>query len=358
MKSVNDEVSRFSRPVRLGIIGTGEIVRMILPTLQRCGGLKITAIAGTHHASTAKLAEASDGAVACSGYRELLRMPAIDAVYIATPPHLHAEMIKASLRAAKHVVCEKPLVILPGELDEIIAVHRQNPSLKVASCSSRFQVCPPVRKASDLIAGGYLGKIQHVRLNNWIEFPPPLASLPQWKQNRVTSGGGLVMDWGVYDLDWLRFVLGETFDPVSVDGRITFIGREERELETGYTATLHCKNGTTIDWQRGPEHGPQFQRAEIRGADAGLDLPFMPGGQPDALTAYHVTPKDGLQKDSHPERMNDWDTILAYPVIDFVDALAGTREVASPLAAQRKIYDTLAALYTSTSTGRSVEIPS
>jgi predicted dehydrogenase len=356
MNSPDHEISRFGRPVRLGIIGTGEIVRMVLPTLKECAALKITAIAGTNYPAAAKLAGRFSGAVAFSDYRELLRMDILDAVYIATPPPLHAEMIKTSLRASKHVVCEKPLVIKPGELEAIIAIHRQSPSLKVASCSSRFQICPPVRKARAMITEGLLGKILKVRLNNWIEYPAPLASLPAWKQSRATSGGGLVTDWGVYDLDWLRYLLGEVFDPVSITGTISHLGRDESDLETGYAATLQCRDGTMIAWERGPEHGPQLQRAEIRGSLAGLDLPFMPGDQPETLTSFKLTNRNSIEQKSHPERMNDWGTILAHPVIDLVEALAKNREVASPLSAQRKIYDTLAALYESALTGRSVPL--
>ena len=331
---------------------------MILPALRALEGCRVTAVAGSNPASAAGLAREFDGAKAYPDYRELLKIGEVDAVYIATPPHLHRPMMEAALVAGKHVVCEKPLVMSLAELREFAALQAKYSGLMLASCSSRFQVCPPVRAARELIGQGKLGRVQTVRLNNSLELPPPLASLPAWKRSPVTSGGGLLMDWGVYDLDWLRHLLGDLFDPVEVLGQVDYWGDEGSGLETGYAARILCRSGLTICLERRPEHGPRFQRAEVRGIEGGLNLPFMPGeGAPATLEWHRCENHITLTTIVASAPMCDWGPILAYPVIDFVQAIAEGREVASPFSVQIKIHGVIEALFRSSELGKSVAVP-
>ena len=342
---------RGGKPVALGIIGTGEIVRMISGALRGCKEIEVRAIAGTRMSAAEELAATFPGAEAFSDYRPLLQIDEVEAVYIATPPKLHFEMLLSALEAGKHVICEKPLVVSPDELEAVDVVSSGHPGILVASCSSRFQVCPPVRRARSLIAEGSLGRLSHVRLHHSIEPPAPLSSLPRWKQNAATSGGGLCLDWGVYDLDWLQFVLGSAFDPVAVTAQLDRTGYADAGLETGYGATIVCRNGLTISLERRPEQGPRFQRAEIRGTAAGLDLPFMPGTDASAFTRF-VQAGSEVVRENLAEVMCGWSPILEFPVFDLANAIIEERPPASPLSAQRLIHRTIAAIYDSATTGR------
>src|SRR5258706_16025801 len=116
MKSRGRKGSTRAGPILFGIIGTGEIVGMIQSNLKSCRDLRVIALAGTNTAAANSLAKKFDGATVYPDYKALLGVGEIDAVYIATPPHLHTGMMKAALEAGKHVVCEKPLVMNLGEL--------------------------------------------------------------------------------------------------------------------------------------------------------------------------------------------------------------------------------------------------
>lgn len=341
----------------LGIIGTGEIVRMILPALRQLAGAHVAAVAGSSPAKAAALAAELPGAEVCADYRELLAHRTVDAVYIATPPFLHREMLAAVLAAGKSVLCEKPLVMDWAELREIARLRERNPQRVFAGCSSRFQVCPPVRAARELIAAGSIGRLQTVRLAHALGLPPPLARWPVWKRTREQSGGGLLMDWGGYDLDWLFFLLGARFDPVAVMGELDFTGDDGSGLETGYGGQILCRDGLTVTIERRAEQGPRFQRAEIRGVAGGLDLPFMPGeAAPAALRRYHYNESGTLTDEPASAPMCEWGPILAYPVVDFVAALQRDGVVASPFAQQARIHAVLEAWYESAKHGRSVTV--
>lgn len=329
---------------------------MVASSLRAHGGIRVAAIASRNEAPAKELAAELGGAAFDRDFPALLRRPEVEAVYIATPPPLHRTMMIAAVEAGKHVICEKPFVMNLSELADVERVVGAHPGIKVSSCSCRFQVCPPVRAARDYLKQGRLGKLRRVRLSNAMPPALPLANLPIWKRSRSTAGGGIAMDWGVYDLDWLQFLLGEAFDPVEVFGNTDCWLREEAALETSYSAEILCRSGLTIGWERRSEQGPPFQRAEIRGSEGGLDLPFMPGGSPEALIHHRLPEGKSLLAEVVSGPVSDWGAILAYPIIDLADAIASRGNAASPPTAAQKIHAVIEALYESASSGKSVSV--
>jgi predicted dehydrogenase len=342
--------------IGLGIIGTGEITRIMRPAFTGAGDSRVVAVADVNGDAARAEAEALGGAETFTDYRELLASPAVQAVYIATPPFLHREMVLAAMAAGKHVLCEKPFMLNQAEAREIAAAHAATPSLKVACCSSRFHNAPPVRKAHEVIAGGGIGRLLRMRCLHALTLPKPIAALVPWKQRRATAGGGLLMDWGVYDLDWMRFLLGKLFDPVTVFARTDKWRWDEGDIESSFSAEILLSSGTSIAWERRIEHGPANSRIEIRGASAGLDLPFMPGSSPEALTLHRYEDANHLQSEVLSEPVTDWGAILHHPVRDFVSAILHDREVASPPASQVMIHGVIDALYASAASNRSEEV--
>jgi predicted dehydrogenase len=164
------------------------------------------------------------------------------------------------------------------------------------------------------------------------------------------------MDWGVYDLDWLRFLLADAFQPIELFGTTDDWGHEEAALETSFSAEIVCRSGLTIGWERRTEQGPPFQRAELRGSAGGLDLPFMPGGTPAVLTHHWHGEGSMLRSEEISGPISGWDEILAFPILDLAEAIALDRDVASPPAVLRTIQTVIAALYRSAASGRSVSI--
>lgn len=345
-----------TRSVGFGIIGTGEITRIMRPAFTSFPDSVVVAVADVNGEAARVEAEALGGASAFIDYRELLDSPAVQAVYIATPPFLHREMVLEAMAAGKHVLCEKPFMLNQVEAREIAAAHALRSALKVASCSSRFHGAPPVCKAKEIIAGGGIGRLLRMRFVHAMPLPKPISTLPPWKQKRATAGGGVLMDWGVYDLDWMRFLLGEIFDPVAVFARTDNWLWEEGDIDSSFSAEILLSSGVSIDWERRIEHGPAFQRIEIRGTSGGLDVPFMSAGTPESLTLHCYEEGNQLHTEVMPESVTDWNSILHYPVRDFVSAILHDQETASPPASQVKIHSVIDALYASSSSQRCVEV--
>lgn len=181
--------------VRLGVIGVGSRGSLLLEYLLRTPGVEVAALCDDYppHLQQA-MAAAGGKPKAFADYRQLLAMPGIDGVVIATPLHLHAPMCLDALQADKHVFCEKSLALT---IDECKAIAR------AASASPRvFQVghqrlfSAAFLHAHDLVRSGHIGPVTQIRAswhrnNDWRR-PVPDPALERklnWRLYRASSGG-------------------------------------------------------------------------------------------------------------------------------------------------------------------------
>lgn len=94
-------------------------------------------------------------------YRELLANPAVEAVYIAVPHHLHQEIYGAAIAAGKHLLGEKPFGIdLPANTT-ISEGLRQHPAV-FARCASQWMFFPAAQRMAEMIERGAFGEVFEV----------------------------------------------------------------------------------------------------------------------------------------------------------------------------------------------------
>lgn len=139
--------------------------------------------------------------------------PAVDAVSICLPNHLHAPMTIAALQAGKHVLCEKPIAL---SLDEATAMQRAAKTAdRVLAIGVVNRYNSYVNLVKELIAAGELGDVYHVSFS--FKGYRSIPGLGGWFTTKALSGGGVMIDWGVHFLDLVMYVLGLP-EPVSVSG--------------------------------------------------------------------------------------------------------------------------------------------
>ena len=167
-------------------------------------------------------------------YHELLADPAIDAVEIITPHHLHAEMTVAALEAGKHVSVQKPMALTVAECDQMIAAaERTGKNLRVFE---NFQYFPPLAKAKQLLDDGAIGEPISIRmkaiqgsLDGGDKSTPPVRRVDSrppyplalshqvpgvkpenWKFDPKRGGGGrMALDYGYHTLSVAMHLLGD-----------------------------------------------------------------------------------------------------------------------------------------------------
>jgi predicted dehydrogenase len=129
--------------------------------------------------------------------------PDIDAVYVITPNALHKDQSIRVAKAGKHVICEKPMSIDSKDGQEMVdACKKANVKLLVGY---RMHFEPKTLEIIRLRNAGEFGKALFFQGLSGFRIGDPT----QWRLNRQLSGGGAMMDIGIYSVNGARYMIGE-----------------------------------------------------------------------------------------------------------------------------------------------------
>jgi predicted dehydrogenase len=129
--------------------------------------------------------------------------PDIDVVYVVTPNTLHLKHSLQAAAAGKHVFCEKPLEATVERCQQIIdACKAARRRLAVAY---RCQFEPNNLECIRIARAKEFGELRLIESSACV----PKADSNQWRFKRALSGGGALMDLGIYALQATRYISGE-----------------------------------------------------------------------------------------------------------------------------------------------------
>jgi predicted dehydrogenase len=285
--------------LRWGILGPGRIAPRLVRAVAACPRGTLDAVASRNADRAAAFAATHGVARSFGSYEALLADPDIDVVYISLPNHLHAPWAVAALEAGKHVLCEKPLALTVGEVDEIIEASAR--SGRVAAEAFMYLHHPQTMRAVELARDGALGKLELV--NGTFSF---FLTYPNDPRIDPTMGGGSLWDVGCYPVSLARRIAGEEPDRVQALARF-----DERGVDRTFIGQLHFPGGLLAQFDSGFA-APDRQRVEIVGADATLVLtaPFLsePDGPPPSLNMWRgreATPIEVSSVDQYAAEVDD-----------------------------------------------------
>jgi predicted dehydrogenase len=137
--------------------------------------------------------------------------PDIDIVYVVTPNGLHAEHTIKAAKAGKHVLCEKPMEISPEKCQQMIDACKKAGRQLAIGYRCRFDphTIECIRLAREKVFGDL--RIIEACFDIHLDQPPGA-----WRFHKDLSGGGCLMDVGIYALQATRFITSE--EPVLVSG--------------------------------------------------------------------------------------------------------------------------------------------
>ena len=222
-----------------GLIGCGDISRKrVAPALRDSASCELVAVSRARPELAEAFAREFNAPRWYSDWRELLLDQEIDAVYIATPVHLHAEQTIAAAEAGKHVLCEKPMALNVADCDRMIAACRaHNVKLGIAYYRHFY---PAVRRVKELVNSGELGVPVVVHINAFEWFDPSPSDSRAWLINKSLSGGGPMFDFGCHRIEVLLDIFGDVKDVKATMGNTFF----DREVEDVATAVFQFERGT------------------------------------------------------------------------------------------------------------------
>ncbi len=207
-----------STPLRFGMIGIGERGTQLAREALACPDTNLVAIADIYSRRREEAKTLAPQAKLYTDYHHLLEDPAIDAVFIATPQHLHAACFTAAMQAGKHVYIEKALAFTADEAKLMrAAFHSSNKRIVQVGhqhCSSGH-----VADATNYLTSGSLGHVTAIRAHMYRNTP---HGKPQWTRPVYPDMTPDQLDWNAFlgpaparDFDADRYINWRLFSDYS-----------------------------------------------------------------------------------------------------------------------------------------------
>ncbi len=271
--------------LKVAVIGTG-MGRYHLEAFAAMPGVNIIAVCDQNLPEARFFAEKYGAKVVVTDYRELLDLPHLDVISIASPNNWHAPMAIDALLAGKHVLCEKPMTMTYADALKMAATARDTDRRLMVEQSQRFHIDTQILKSYQ--EQGAFGEVYFSRVS-WIRRKgTPVLNFDkngsmgrgEWFLKRAEAGGGCLYDIGIHliDLGWYLMgmprptaVFGSTYLKVA---RPKLIEKNlPQEVDDLAAFQIRFENDATlqgaVSWDG---HVPPSHFVEIYGTQAGATL--------------------------------------------------------------------------------------
>lgn len=189
--------------INWGIIGLGKMARIFAEDLVQVETARLYAAASRTKDKATAFATDFNAEKAYSSYEQLIEDEKIDVVYIATPHAFHFDLAMQSLRAKKHVLCEKPMCMNLQQTQELIAEAKKQKRFLMEAIWTRFM--PSTKKVIALL--------NEKRIGNLISIEADFGIKPVFDSDsrlfKKSLGGGSLLDIGIYPVFLSLLCLGK-----------------------------------------------------------------------------------------------------------------------------------------------------
>ncbi|MEI6708727.1 MAG: Gfo/Idh/MocA family oxidoreductase [Methylococcales bacterium] len=303
----------------IGIIGCGLIGQKRAKAL---GNGRLLACADINDAK-AKVVAGSSGAKVFTDWRELLALPEVEIVVIATLHDSLAEITLAAVEAGKHILVEKPAARSTVELESVIVAAKKQGVKVHVGFNHRYHRA--LLKAKEIVDSGELGELMFIRAR--YGHGARIGYDKEWRANPVLSGGGELIDQGPHLIDLSRWFLG---DFTEVQGFAHTYYWDMPVDDNGFMILKTPKQQVAFLHASCTEWKNMFSM-EIYGRNGKLDISGLGGSYGvERLTHYKMLPEMGPPETTSwefPMADNSWDVEIA----DFYDDIRLNRLPASGL---------------------------
>lgn len=146
-------------------------------------------------------------------YLEILRDEEVDAVYIATPPHMHKFYTQEAAKYKKDVYVEKPMALTVEECREMIEACRKEGVRLFTAYYRRGQ--EKFLKIREILRSTDLGEIRSFSYTYTCPLPE-VKERSTWHYDKAFSGGGKLYDIGSHMIDLMIFLFGEVDEAMGI----------------------------------------------------------------------------------------------------------------------------------------------
>jgi 1,5-anhydro-D-fructose reductase (1,5-anhydro-D-mannitol-forming) len=279
------------------VIGIGDIAtRRVIPAIQAEPRSRLYGLVTRDPAKAAAY-----GVRVWETLEQALTDPEVHAVYVGTPVFLHAPQTVQSLRAGKHVLCEKPMAM--SETEARIMLRAADEGGKTFGVAYYRRAYPKVQRAKQLLGSGAIGRpvLAELTCHAWFDGQGSRS----WLVDPAKAGGGPLFDVASHRIDVLNFFFGQ---PLQVTAQLSNVVHHYA-VEDNATVMIEYAGGVRgvvdVRW-----HSKVVRdECRIRGTDGEMELSPLNG--PDL-----VYPSGSENLPAHAN--------LHYPMLEnFVDAVEG-----------------------------------
>jgi predicted dehydrogenase len=227
--------------IKVGIIGLGRIAEQVhLPGLASSPNAEIHALCDTDESRLRLIGERYHVPPArrLRNFMDLVQLPEIQAVDIATPNFAHLEPVVAAYRHGKHVCIEKPIALSYPQALEMEA-HAKASGMTTMVCFS-FRFNAAVRFAKWIIDEGGIGKVLTVYVQYLKSAAFDTTRGLEWRFQRDLAGSGVLGDLGSHMVDMTSFLAGEITSVCSKTGIAVSERRRLDSSDMGRVSTDDC----------------------------------------------------------------------------------------------------------------------
>ena len=218
-----------SKTMRVAVIGAGTIAKSHLDAYRVTPGVTLATICDLNETRAWELAAEYGVEKACGDYHEILNDPTIDAVSIVTPTFTHGKIVGEALAAGKHVLCEKPPALTYEEALQNEEAAKQYGKVLMYGFVVRFM--PNSYFLKEYVDAGRMGEIYYAEASRMSNS----NTIGGWFRDKSKSGGGMLMDGAIHQLDLLLWLMG--YPKVkSVKGFTSSVNNDLPERLRGYGA--------------------------------------------------------------------------------------------------------------------------
>ncbi len=287
------------------------------------------------------------------GYDEMARMKdnkGIDAVYVITPNALHKPNVLAAAAAGKHVLCQKPMATNSKDCQDMIEACRKAGRKLMIAYRAHYE--PYNFAAIEICRSGKLGRIVSITADHGRNVKPE-EKADSWRVQKALSGGGSLVDIGIYSLNATRYLTGE--EPTEVYATIYSPPNDPRfkEVEANVHFVLRFPSGVIANCTSSYEYH-DVKRYQVFGSKATLTLDPATDYYQHTLLLDHSAP-DGqtlIREDHKIEEKNQF----AREMDHFADCVLNNREPKTPGEEGLRDLRYIEAIYESARTGKPVKL--
>ena len=218
--------------LRLGIIGCGDIAGYAALFVRIISGLQITACCDSAMTTSQAFSRKHRISNSYDNYHALIADPAVDALYIAVPHHLHFPILAAAIEARKPALCEKPITRTLAEGVEI--TDRAEAAGVKVGVNYQYRYDSAGYALARVCQSGQLGRLLYAQAH--LPWHRTASYFPQgsWRSTIATAGGGTLLTQGSHLLDLALWAMGcAPVAAVGMTARRVFQNVEVEDLANG-----------------------------------------------------------------------------------------------------------------------------